>query len=221
MIAILTPSRHRPERFCEMVEAALSTAADPGSITIYLGTDEDDHGYDAIHHPNVVHVSGERDRLAGWTNRLAGIALEDGAEILASFGDDHRPRTQGWDARVLEAFADLGFGLVYARDGLQDERLPTAPFWSADIIRELGWYFPPVLKHLYADDYWLRLAKDLGRCAYLPDVLIEHLHPSAGKAEEDDINRSNDSHYDEDREAFSLFCRDEHPLILEQLRAVL
>lgn len=221
MIAILTPSRSRPRQFAEMVEATLSSAE--GDVWIYCGVDHDDPAlgrYQALAGDRVTVLGGWRQQLAGWTNRLATMALAGAPTILASFGDDHRPRTQGWDTRVTEAMADLESGLVYTRDGLQDERLPTAPFWSADIIRELGWFYPPVLKHMFADDYWLRLGRDLGRVTYLDDVLIEHLHPSAGKGEMDAVYRENDTHYETDRAAFDAFIRDEHPAILERLRCV-
>lgn len=223
MIAILTPSRHRRAQFVEMVEAVFSTADDPASIRVYLGTDDDDWSYlPTVYAGSVHHVSGPRKPLGGWTNYLARIALEDGAEIVASFGDDHRPRTRGWDARTWEAFTRLGSGLVYTRDGLQDERLPTAPLWSADVIRELGWMFPPNQKHMYVDNFWLQFAQDLERCVYLPDVLIEHMHPSSGKATEDDVNRENDSHYEADRAAFAAFIGSaEYQDCLSRARALL
>lgn len=218
MIAVLTPSRARPARLDAMVEAIRETSAKP--VRIYVGLDEDDAGnYRPI--DGVRYSVGPRRQLAAWTNDLAQLALADGADTLASFGDDHRPRTEGWDQRVEDEMSQMGAGLVYTADGLQDERLPTAPFWDAAIIRELGWFFPPVLTHLYADNWWLRFAHDIGRCRYLPDVLIEHLHPSSGKAEEDDVNRENDSHYEADRLAYEHFLTDAHPTVVERVRSAL
>lgn len=216
-IAVLTPSRGRPDRFREMVDAINDTAY--GHIRVYLATDDDDPMYPII--PGVRSVRGPRDSLVGWTNDLAGWAIHDGADVLASFGDDHRPRTMGWDVDVAAAFEAMGSGLVYTADGLQDERLPTAPFWSADIIGRLGWFFPPTLEHLYADNYWLRLANDLGRRTYLPEVLIEHLHPSTGKAPEDDLTREIDACYERDKAAFELFVQDQHQAALARARAAL
>lgn len=216
-LAVLTPSRGRPDRFAEMVEAIRATA--DGEVKVYLATDDDDVVYPHI--DGVVTWRGPRKRLAGWTNTLAATALLEGADILAFLGDDHRPRTPGWDTRIRQAFHEMGDGLVYCADGLQNERLPTAPFWSASVIRALGWYYPPVLKHLYADDYWLKLARDLGRCTYRPDVLIEHCHPSAGKADVDDVYRENDTWYDHDRAAFEAFVRTDHPAVLRRVKEAL
>lgn len=216
MTAVLTPSRGRPLRFREMVAAIERTAWGP--VTVYVGLDEDDHekyelpvGVQCLIRP--------RMRLAQWTNVLAEQAIRDGHETLAFFGDDHHPRTAGWDESVGVAFDEMGSGLVYCADGLQNERLPTAPFWSADIIRALGFYYPPVLMHLYADDYWLRLARDLGRCTYIPEVYIEHMHPSAGKANMDEVYRENDTWYDHDHAAFHDFLADEHAACLTRVRS--
>lgn len=222
-LAILTPSRGRPERFAEMVDAIRATAVT--DVAIYLATDDDDPMYPHI--DGVTAVRGPRRRLAAWTNELAGHALADGHTILGFLGDDHRPRTAGWDAAITGALDELGSGLAYGRDGLQDERLPTAPFWTADVIRALGWFYPPTLVHLYADDYWLALANDLGIRAYLPDVYIEHLHPSATnadgtpKANADELNRENDSFYERDRAEFQRILRDEHQATLDRVQTAL
>ncbi len=43
----------------------------------------------------------------------------------------------------------------------------------------------PRLSHLYADNFWLELGNRLNKITYLDDVLIEHMHPAAGKATQD------------------------------------
>lgn len=207
-----------------MCDAVWQNAASD-DVYLYIGVDEDDSSYDGFlfEGSHVMAVVGPRQQLAGWTNTLAELALADGHEILASFGDDHRPRTFGWDKRVLEAFNERGKGLVYTRDGLQDENLPTAPFWSSEIIAALGWYFPPILKHLWADNFWHAFADALGRRFYLDDVLIQHLHPSApdGNAY-DAVNAGNDEHELEDRHNFHAFLGTrEYQACLERVRAIL
>lgn len=217
-LAVLTPSRGRPERFLEMCDAIRDTS--DNRVQVFCALDGDDKAKYQIP-SDVVCLRGPRQRLAQWTNVLAERALADGYDILAFFGDDHRPRTQGWDTRVKAAFEQMGSGLVYCADGLQNERLPTAPFWSSDVIRACGFYYPPVLMHLYADNWWLRLARDINRCSYLGDVLIEHMHPAAQKVESDETYRENDTWYDHDREAFTQFVIREHPDVLDRVLAAL
>jgi hypothetical protein len=226
-IAILTPSRGRPGQLASMINEAYVTAEDSTAFEVYYAIDEDDaetYQYvdEIVAHAPTTKIIGERQQLAGWTNTLAEIALADGHDILASWGDDHRPRTYGWDTSVTTAMDRMGPGLVYTADGLQNERLPTAPFWHRSIIEAWGFYFFPSCVHLYADDYWLYAAKALGRCAYLPDVMIEHLHPSSGKAKPDAINAENDAHYAKDGQAYALWLSSpEHRASLDRARAVL
>lgn len=231
-IAILTPSRGRPQALAEMIRSICETVSSE-VVRVYVGLDDDDHeAYNevwdvygsrslvlACHADPLPGESPEgarlsvsfhtrpRMQLGPWTNVLSEIAIGEGFDVLASFGDDHRPRTRGWDTMVMEAMRRIAGGLVYTRDGLQDARLPTAPFWSARVIEALGWYFPPGQLHLYADDFWLRLAGDLGRCVYLPGVLVEHLHPSAGHRVADAVNEESDALYDHDQQAFERFVR--------------
>jgi hypothetical protein len=57
---------------------------------------------------------------------------------------------------------------------------------TRDIVDQLrGITFPGCI-HLYFDNFVKQLAIDLGCLVYLPDVIIEHLHPAAGKAEMDE-----------------------------------
>jgi hypothetical protein len=58
-------------------------------------------------------------------------------------GDDHRPRTKGWDQAYLDALRELGTGIVYGDDLLQGEKLPTQCAMTADIVRALGHMAPP------------------------------------------------------------------------------
>jgi hypothetical protein len=39
---------------------------------------------------------------------------------------------------------------------------------------------------MYVDNAWLALGRAIGRIRYLPDVVVEHVHPVAGKAQWDE-----------------------------------
>jgi hypothetical protein len=109
-------------------------------------------------------------------------------KIIVKMDDDHWPVTQGWDVQYLAALQELGgTGVVYGNDLFQGERLPTVPGIATNIIRELGWYAPPQLGHLYCDNFWLELGRRSGRLTYLPETIIEHRHPQAGKGERDAV----------------------------------
>lgn len=97
-------------------------------------------------------------------------------------GDDHMPRTEGWDELFVNKLVNLGTGFVYGRDGLQDAAIPTHIVMTANIPLTLGFMTLPRLQHLYADNFWLDLGNAINRIEFIPEVYIEHMHPAVGKS---------------------------------------
>jgi hypothetical protein len=97
-------------------------------------------------------------------------------------GDDHRPRTRGWDTAYMQELGRLGTGLVYGNDLIQGQALPTQVAMTSDIVLATGHMVPPGIVHLWIDNAWLAIGNALGAITYLPDVVVEHQHPIAGKA---------------------------------------
>lgn len=121
-------------------------------------------------------------------------------DVVGFMGDDHRPRTLGWDA-LLEVPARTR--IAYGDDLLQRQSLPTAVAMPRRFVEALGFMAPPELKHLYVDNYWASLGAQVG-LEYVPGAVIEHMHPVAGKAEwDDEYKRVNDGAlYQADANAF-------------------
>jgi hypothetical protein len=139
---------------------------------------------------------------------LAVIEMAHAPYAIAFMGDDHRPRTVGWDSAYLDALRRLGSGIVYGDDLVQGERLPTQCAMTADIPRALGYMAPPVLRHMYVDNFWRDLGIRAGCLRFLRDVVVEHLHPIAGTAETDaGYERVNSSEvFTADEHAYRAFC---------------
>lgn len=186
-LLVIVPSRGRPGQAAELYEAV--TATSRARTDMFLAWDDDDpagHAYRAMTHRGwrtsaagecrLWPATGPRRTLAGWTNTIA--AAESGRyRAFASLGDDHRPRTPGWDAQLLAALDEMGgTGIAYGDDLLQGKRLPTAPVISGDIVAALGWMCQPSLRHWFVDNVWGVLGQGAGCLRYLPDVVIEHLH---------------------------------------------
>jgi hypothetical protein len=208
-LAVLTPSRGRPERLYEMVSAVHDLAF--GDVEVWVGLDQDDAGayFEAgfTKHRGFRCRIGPRKSLSGWTNFLAGQALNqpEPPRYLASLGDDHRPRSKGWDVKLIEAIEQLdGPGFAYGNDLLQGANLPTTWVMSSDVYRALGWVMLPALQHMYVDSAVLELGRASNRIAYRPDVIVEHVHPAAGKTDWDESYRESNApaRYAEDRRAF-------------------
>lgn len=194
---IVTPTRERPLRCHELITAwrDLSECSD---LALYVD-DDDSSNYDLP--DDVIVVRGPRLGLVGSTNYLVNTFPH--YDFYASLGDDHVPRTQGWDRMLIDALGEQP-GIAYGDDLLQGKYCPTAPLMSAAIVHGLGWMGPATLRHMFIDRFWEALGNALGRLIYVPDVIIEHLHPAIGKAESDATYEAsnNEAAFDEDHRAF-------------------
>ena len=210
---MLCPSRGRPGNITEL-RGAWDEVTD--SADLLVAVDDDDP---MVAEYEDVRVLSSPRRLGPILNALA-VEAAAGYEAVGFLGDDHRPRTPGWDTRLLAAL-DGRPGVAYGNDLHQGGKLPTAVVISSVIIQELGYMVPPVLEHLYLDDFWRRLGLDLGHLEYLPDVIIEHCHPNAGKASWDDgYERVNSPGQDTaDSAAYGQFMSSAWPTDLTRLRA--
>lgn len=215
-LVVIVPSRGRPHAAAELLEAFRDTRT---TARLVFALDEDDptRGEYAKVVPPATAMIDTGAAPATMVRALNAAAVlrasgENPPFAIGFMGDDHRPRTPGWDAAYLEALCELGTGIVYGNDLLQGERIPTQVSMTADIVRALGYMAPPVLTHLYVDNFW----RDLGQAAqclrYLPDVVVEHMHPVAGKAAWDAGHQRVNAPemYDRDAAAYRQFVNDGH-----------
>lgn len=190
-LLVIVPSRGRPQNIQRLLQAWTDTAA---TAQLEVAVDDDDPMLSEylriMDHlepevgPLAHCVVGERLRLGPTLNARAVEAARL-YRYVGFMGDDHLPRTNAWDDRITDHLADLRTGIVYGNDLLQGQALPTAVFMTADVIDTLGYFSPPELIHMYLDDAWKAWGEGMGRLRYLDDVVIEHMHPVAGKADGD------------------------------------
>jgi hypothetical protein len=167
---------------------AINATADFTELIFAIDEDDVATYSDLIHATagvnNVKVVIAARMGMNGTLNHWATWMASD-YDFICFMGDDHLPRTAGWDTKLAESIGSDA-GIAYGNDLLQGENLPTAVVMSSVIIRALGFMSPPALKHLFLDNFWLAMGHALGNVNYLPDVIIEHLHYINGKADHDE-----------------------------------
>jgi hypothetical protein len=220
-LLVIVPSRCRPGHIERLWEAWTVTATGYAELLVCLDSDDPDLDlYRLIDGPlfTVAPRNGFAPRLT-----VEAVAHAPRHFALASWGDDHVPRTYGWDLALVEALDALGTGFAYGNDGYQGARIPTACAMTSDVVTALGWMTPAGLAHLYVDNVWLDLGTDLGRISYLPDVLIEHMHPSIGKAPWDPLTRDANTPAKgaADKAAYEHWCSTSRPSDVAKLRALL
>ena len=208
----IVPSRGRPHAVTELIAAWEETRT---VATLHVAVDDNDptrHEYRAILRsaPAWVRwtlVAGGGDGMTAALNYCARLDAEH-EDIIGFMGDDHRPRTLAWDAMIAQSW-DGGGRVVYGNDLIHGPNLPTAVALDARIIQRLGFMAPPAQKHLFLDNFWKTLGERLGALRYLPQCVIEHMHPIAGKAEWDEgyIRVNAGGLYETDRAAYAHYIQ--------------
>ena len=158
----------------------------------------------------------------GSTAALNSVPMELIAQyqIIGLFNDDTRMRTKGWDVCVLDHLTRSP-GLIYGRDGIQDEQLCTHPFISSKAIQAVGFVQPPQLYHYYGDNFWGSLFLSLGAMRYCPELFTEHFNALARGLEQDKTTKVENMHWETDSAAWQLIVKNELPALIEKVRNVL
>lgn len=171
-LAILTPSRGRPWH----MQRLMTALADHNRLDtdLYVAVDDDDPRLDDYKNLGLDHLEiAPRATLTELTNKMAaGVAGR--YRFLASLGDDHVPRTEGWDRELCGSIDAMGgTGFAYAEGSRWV--IPEAVVMSSDIFYALGWMANPRCMHYKIDDTWLELGTAARCIAYRHDVLVEHM----------------------------------------------
>ena len=148
-LGVLVPSRGRPDNIGQLIDSFSATRGRRTTELLVI-IDDDDDKYNEYHeqwdyyYGNGVGalLTTERLRLGGTLNKF-GPEMAKRYDVIGFMGDDHRPRTDGWDIRVVSACADKHNAVVYGNDLLQGQSLATAAFLDSNIVNALGYMVFP------------------------------------------------------------------------------
>lgn len=217
---ILIPTRGRPKNAIEVLQTHRKFSCQSDLVFVIDNDDDELINYRSSVGLEYVYEVENNTRGMAHPLNIAAKKLAKDYDYLTFLGDDHRLRTPDWDASLMRAIGDKP-GLAYGNDLLQGANLPTAVMMSSAIVQALGGMVPPKLKHLYLDNFWKALGTDLGALHYLPEIIIEHCHPIAGKAEWDEGYRAVNARevYSFDHLMFSAYMKSEdYQVLLRDLR---
>lgn len=217
-LLVLVPTRGRPHNAQALRDAFDSTQA---TADLLFVIDKDDPTFDGYDATNIDYILVENTTrgMAYPLNEVAKTYAEH-YKYICFMGDDHRPRTHKWDDKLISKLQEAP-ALAYGNDLFQGQSLPTMIAMTSDIVTALGGMVPPNMRHLYLDNFWLRLGTDLGKITYCPEIIIEHCHPLIGKAEMDEGYKTVNAAevYTADRDAFNNFINSfMYKQLLEKLK---
>ncbi len=106
-LLIITPSRRRPASVKRLTEAVAETCTARTDLVFAFDDDDPDVPDSIAAAGAAAHVTGPRQSMCAWTNVVAAEHVGE-YRALASLGDDHVPRTKGWDTMLLESLDRSG-----------------------------------------------------------------------------------------------------------------
>lgn len=194
MISILLPTKNRPNNLIRFADNILATADNPANIELCFYLDDDD----TISIPAVQTVAEKISTQALQGNLKMGSQMYNelyrvaNGEIFMISADDIIFKNKGWDTLVVNKFDEYDDKILYlyGEDGFQHGRIGTHGFIHNNWIDILGYTLPIQLSFAYVDEWLTELAKRVGRNCYIPELIIEHLHPVVGKAVNDDTYKN-------------------------------
>jgi hypothetical protein len=196
---MIVPTRNRVES--ARIQAKEHLVKSTGMVDVIYVVDGDhanEHEYARAVNPWHVNFGPWRGLSA--TLNHYGMLWATHYRYIGFMGDDHLPRTNGWDWSVHAALSMSHNLIAYGSDGQTDpvdKVFPPLTWWVMDsrIITNLGQMVPWPLSHTCVDDYVYQLGRRTNSLVYLPDVLMEHMHPVWGKAKTDDSYERSSEHH--------------------------
>lgn len=195
-LLVALPTRSRPQNVIQFLDAFDRTRR---IADLAVVADEDDPGTLARLKPPwpdwLTVTVLPRSSTATKVNAAALPGTKTHRAVMF-LGDDNVCRTEGWDEQVMAALdrpwvyrgrtGPPGSGFVYVNDlGGREDIIACNMAISSDIIDALGYFDWPGCNHFRVDNIWQDVARATTGLTYLPDVIIEHLHPFLGKGTDD------------------------------------
>jgi len=202
-IAILLPTRARPDSIKRLLNSIETTAAVPAKISVHLRLDGDDavmlKAVGDIQKSAAVTVEvaiGPRVALgATWNHLWRNVD----ADIYMLCGDDILFESYHWDEAVREEFWGERVQLVFGDDGMNHERQATHWFVSHEGCELLGYFCPPDYEAIYLDTWVEDVYGQAGRKTYLADVKTTHMHWSKTGQIDESVARDRDGRKQRDQ----------------------
>ena len=160
--------------------------------------------YDALELPEGWRVELFDEKGTGPVTQAACERLCEGLDWVGWLADDLLPATPRWDVAAIESLN--GWNFVTTDDSLMGrKRMGGAWVWSGELLRAVGWLYPPGLMHFYVDTAWETMAAMTGCWARRLDILVRHEH--AMIVGPDSTTHGTHRYWDDDSRVYDLWRR--------------
>lgn len=183
MIALLVPTRARPQEFKRMIESALKTS--DSHLEVYVNVERDLSTSSLYEFPKSDRVDYfVTDSPAGFPtaqkwNILAEEAMKNGNKLFMLAADDMVFATPLWDRALIDHYNALENKIhCYALQDSRDENGTPHIIVTREWIEALGYFVPPIFLHWNIDSWTVEIAKANNCFTHLKDYLLIHDKPS-------------------------------------------
>lgn len=201
--AVIVPVLRRPHNAAPFMDSLAATA--PEAAVYALASDDDPDTAQAWRDAGATVITTPAVTFAEKANVGYRATTEP---WLFLTGDDVRFHP-GWLQAAQRVATATGADVVATNDKLnaavQTGQHATHPLIRRRYVDEHGasWDGPGTVahegyRHWYVDNEWTTVARQRHAFAYAPDAIVEHLHPLAGKADDDEVYRLGQRHQDAD-----------------------
>lgn len=179
MIALLCPTKGRPELCRRMIESAVKTASD---VTVYVARSQDENERYIHHLQSVKHAPIWSTILpdgmppAHKWNLLAQDAMTNPEHKLFMLAaDDMVFSTPLWDKALLDHYNALENKIhVYALQDSRDAEGTPHIIVTREWIEAMGYFVPPIFLHWFVDSWTVEIAKASGVFTHMKSYLLIH-----------------------------------------------
>lgn len=196
MIAILCPTRRRPEQLKRMVDSVHRTS----DAKVYISATEGDSLSDMC--AGLIVSPDGLPTVHRW-NELAKLAMEDEDNKLFMLGsDDTVFTTPLWDQALLDHYNALENKIhVYHLQDSRDKDGTPHPIVTREYIEAMGYFMSPIFNHWFIDSWSVAIGRAVNCFTHIRDYLLEHVKPSdIGKPDETHINIRRAGIHERDKE---------------------
>lgn len=159
-----------------------------------------------------IHTGPRQGLCAAMQEMFHAHPTEPWYGILA---DDIVPQTPRWDQQLVDR---AGSGCIsYPNDLGRKTKLPTHPCVGGDLVRAQGWFGLPVVRHYCVDSVYRYIGDHLGVKHRLDDVIVEHVHFSEKKSQQDQLYKETNSFKQSDDAAYQDWLLTDGPALLQRL----
>lgn len=199
-ILVKFPTRQRPARFIETLSLYRTLANSPEDIQYIITCDEDDP---TMNNPQMrkhlswldnteVHFGKSKTKIEACNADVP----QSGWDILVLASDDMLPRRHGWDDEIRMDmkyhFKDFD-GVINYHDGHQRDKINTLPVMGINWYKRFGYIYNPAYVTMYCDTELTEVSRMLNREVYIPQMIIEHMHPYNGDVPFDELYTRNNN----------------------------